>query len=109
MEPPVNTPEHRLNNHNPSDNVSEYYDAETASQPASDEGNRSERALPTSSRRVKMWVAILIVGVTSLIVVPGLILGVVTKQLPWGIALCGLIATVISFYASFYYHLDKRD
>lgn len=52
---------------------------------------------------------ILSVGLLSLIVVPGLVLGVMTKQLPWGIALCGLIATVVSFFASFYYHLDKGD
>lgn len=55
------------------------------------------------SQHTRMWIA-LIFGILSLIVVPGLVLGVVTGQLPWGIALCGAMATVVSFFASLYYH-----
>lgn len=53
-----------------------------------------------------MWMSALIVGL-SLIVVPGLILGIVTGQLLWGIALSGAIATVVSFFTGLYYHLNK--
>lgn len=83
---------------------------EVAGQPATFEENNSARALLPLSTHVRMWMVILIVfGVMFLIVVPGLVLGVVTKQLLWGFSLCGLIVAVISLFASFYYHLDRRD
>lgn len=51
--------------------------------------------------------ALVIVGVLALIVTPGLILGLVTGQLSWGIALSGAIATIVSFLAGIYYHISK--
>lgn len=48
--------------------------------------------------------AVLIVGALVLVVVPGLVLGVVAKQIPWSIALSGAIATVVSFFAGLYYY-----
>lgn len=45
----------------------------------------------------------------SLIVVPGLVLGIVTKEMPAAIALSSAIATVVGLYAGLYYYLEKRD
>lgn len=55
-------------------------------------------ALSYHSFHALMRIVVRFVGPLSLIVVPGLLLGVVTGQLPWGIALCGAIATVLSFF-----------
>lgn len=68
-------------------------------------GSSSE--LPIRSKRTKKRVAVLIVAALSLVVVPGLVLGVATKQIPWGIALSGAIATVVSFFAGLYYYHNK--
>jgi hypothetical protein len=84
-------------------------DPEVAGLPPTGGRHSSLRVLLTRSSRARIWTAAVLLVVSSLIVVPGLVLGVVTKQLPWGIALCGLVATVISFFASFYYHLDGQD
>jgi hypothetical protein len=43
-----------------------------------------------------------IIGALFLIVVLALLLGVMMGQLMWGIALCGAIATVLSFFVSLY-------
>ncbi|KAG6358789.1 hypothetical protein INS49_012308 [Diaporthe citri] len=54
----------------------------------------SSRELTIRSRPTVKRIAVLIVAALSLVVVPGLVLGVATKQIPWGIALSGAIATV---------------
>lgn len=100
-----NLPELELGNHdNPLTRNPD--DLEVARHLVSEDGS-PKKAIKTLSKCARLWVALLIIIVLSLVVTPGLVLGGVTKQLPWGIALCGLIATVISFFASLYYHLDK--
>lgn len=54
-----------------------------------------------------MWMVLLVLVVLSLIVVPGLVLGIVTKEIPVGIALSGAIATVTSVFAGVYYYNNK--
>lgn len=49
----------------------------------------------------------LFVGVLFLIVVPGLVLGIMMKEVPTGIALSGTLATVANFVAGFYYYHNK--
>lgn len=44
-----------------------------------------------------------------MIVVPGLVLGFVTGQVQWGIALSGAIGTIVGVFAGLYYHHNKRD
>lgn len=84
-----------------------------ADQPAPNGEQRPDEAPEIPPKRTWMWLAVLIIGVLSLVVVPGLVLGVMTGQLPWGVALSGTIATVVSFFAGLYYHLksetDGRD
>lgn len=60
-----------------------------------------QSSIDTPNVHSKMWMAARIIGVLFLIVVPGLVLGVMTGQLPWGIALSGAIATVLSLLAVF--------
>lgn len=52
-------------------------------------------------RRAGAWSKFLFVGLLplALIVVPGLVLGLVTGQPPWGISLSGTVATVCGFFA----------
>lgn len=59
------------------------------------------------SNRVWVWVTVLVLGVLSLVVVPGLVVGIITGQIPWGIALAGATATILSFLAGLYYHHNK--
>ncbi|KAI7788184.1 hypothetical protein LA080_012249 [Diaporthe eres] len=70
-----------------------------AHQPLADDDLGSSRELLIRSKPTKKRIAVLIVAALSLVVVPGLVLGVATKQIPWGIALSGAIATVVSFFA----------
>lgn len=49
----------------------------------------------------------LIVGILLVISVPGITLGVVTRQTPVGIALSGAIATVASLFAGVYCYYNK--
>lgn len=103
---PGGTLGHHPNNHN-NPVTSEADEPREAGQPAPDREQSSDEAPVTPSKRTWMWLAVLIVGLLSLVVVPGLVLGVVTGQLPWGVALSGTIATVVSFFAGLYYHLKK--
>lgn len=50
----------------------------------------------------------LIVGGLSLIVLPGIVLGLLMKQVLMGIAISGTIATVIGTFAGFYFHMSKQ-
>ncbi|KAH8768264.1 hypothetical protein F5883DRAFT_70172 [Diaporthe sp. PMI_573] len=77
-----------------------------ASQPADGREQFSVEVPISRPKRTWMWLALLIVGVLFLVVVPGLVLGVMTGQLPWGIALSGAVATVASFFAGLYYHVS---
>lgn len=52
---------------------------------------------------------LLIIGVLTLIVTPGLVMGIMTGQLSLGIALSADIATVVSFFAGLDYHLRPQQ
>lgn len=52
-------------------------------------------------------ILVLTIGVFSLIVAPGLVVGIVAKEITVGIALSGAIATVVSVFAGFYYYRNK--
>lgn len=65
-----------------------------------DEDQESMEGASPHSYLVLMWMLARFIGPLSLIVVPGLVLGIITGQLEWGIALCGAIATVLSFFVS---------
>lgn len=58
-------------------------------------------------KRNWMWVAALVFGVLSLIVLPGLIVGIMTRQMSWGVELSGAIAPIVSLLAGLYYHHNK--
>jgi hypothetical protein len=51
--------------------------------------------------------AALIAGVLSLIVLPGLVVGFVTRQMSWGIELSGAVAPIVIFLAGLYYRCNK--
>lgn len=59
------------------------------------------------SEREKMWNAMLILGILFLVIIPGLVIGIITKEIPVGIALSGAIATVTSLFAGIYYYYNK--
>lgn len=67
--------------------------------------NRARIQFKLSSARM----TVLVVGVLAFIVVPGLVLGVVTKDMAVGIALSAAIATVASFLAALYHYKHSRD
>lgn len=46
-------------------------------------------------------------GVLSIILVPGLILGFVTRQVEWGIALSSAIGTIVGVFAGLYFYHKK--
>lgn len=107
---PESTP--RPNPHNRSNNspVSETGDLEEAGHAAGGGGEDvPDDGTLLHLKRSRMWAGALVVSVLFLIVVPGLVLGVMTRQMPWGIALSGTIATVIGIFAGLYYHLNKQD
>lgn len=75
--------------------------------PADGELGCSRRLTIRSTKPNKTRIAVLIAAALSLVVVPSLVLGVATKQIDWGIALSGAIATVVSFFAGLYYYHNK--
>lgn len=74
--------------------------------PASADGERGpSRAIVIHAKLVKALVG----GVVSLIVLPGIILGVLLKQVMAGSALSSAITALVSLFAGLYYYLNKRD
>lgn len=65
-------------------------------------------ALLTRSKVTTVQAAGLLVASLSLIVTPGVVLGVVTEEAMMGIALSGAITTVIGTFAGFYYFHSKN-
>lgn len=66
----------------------------------------------TSKTRKKFTMTSMIllsVGILSTIMVPGVVLGIVVKQAPMGIALCGAIAMVVGVFAGFYYFHNNKE
>lgn len=74
--------------------------------PADANGGRGpSRAAIIRAKLVKALVG----GVVSLIVLPGIILGVLMKQTMAGIALSSAITALANLFAGLYYYLHKRD
>lgn len=77
--------------------------------PAAAGGGRGPRGPSRAAViRAKLLKA-LIGGVVSLIVLPGIILGVLMKQTMAGIALSSAITALANLFAGIYYYLNKRD
>lgn len=94
--------------HNDSDPITlEVDSSEGNGHPTPDAERGSNNAFPTRSKLSGTRVVLLIVGALFLVVAPGLVLGVAAKQIPWGIALSGAIATMVSFFAGLYYYHNK--
>lgn len=87
--------------------ASEGDDLEEARQSAAAVGEDDSGWAPHYSKHASMWIAVLIIGVLSLIVIPGLVLGIVTRQVQWAIALSGAIATMVGVFAGLYYHNNR--
>ncbi|KAH8768266.1 hypothetical protein F5883DRAFT_70211 [Diaporthe sp. PMI_573] len=96
-----------LRNHNGPSTSEAGYSAEEAGRPAISRGDSSHKTPYIRSKRTWMWIVALIVGVLSLIVVPGIIVGFMTRQMSWGVELSGAIAPIISFLAGLYYYHNK--
>lgn len=74
--------------------------------PADANGERGpSRAAIIRAKLVKALVG----GVVSLIVLPGIILGVLMKQTMAGIALSSAITALANLFAGLYYYLHKRE
>ncbi|KAG8169776.1 hypothetical protein KVR01_000521 [Diaporthe batatas] len=67
----------------------------------------SEEAPLDRPGRSWTWVAVLIFIVLLTIMLLGLIVGVVTKQVAWGIATSGAVAPVVVFFGGLFYHRSK--
>lgn len=89
--------------------ISEVVNPAAARQPPADAERGRNEALPNRSKLVSMRITLLIVAILSLVVVPGLVLGMVMRQIEWGIALSGAIATMVSFFAGLYYYHNKSE
>lgn len=74
-----------------------------------DGGQRSNSTLILRPKLHKTWAAMLILGGLSSIVVPGVVLGLLMKQVLMGIALSGVIATVIGIFTGVYFQMEKGD
>lgn len=83
----------------------EVTDAVVAS-PAAAHGKRGpSRAAVIRTKLVRALVG----GVVSLIMLPGIILGVLMKQTMAGIALSSAITALANLFAGLYYYINKRD
>lgn len=83
--------------------------AEEVDDPPVDIENGPTETPSTCSKCTKMWMAAVVLGVLSLIMVPGLVIGIVTKDVRVGIALSGAIATVASLCAGLYYYHNTQS
>lgn len=72
-------------------------------QPPGETENVTATATAAHPNHAKMWM-VLIPGVLSLIVVPGVVLGLVTKEKLAGIGLSGAIGTVAGVIAALYHY-----
>lgn len=65
-------------------------------------------AILIRSKLTSTRIYILLVGTFSLILVPGVVLGVLSGQVVLGIALSSAIATVMGTFAGYYYHYSRK-
>ncbi|KAJ0106970.1 hypothetical protein J7T55_011065 [Diaporthe amygdali] len=98
------------------ESTSSYYDAhpelETAasSAAASDAapgGQHSPRKSTLFRSKFLRAGAVLVFGALPLVVLPGVMAGVLTRQILVGIGLSSAIATVAGFFAGYYYHINR--
>ncbi|KAH8772915.1 hypothetical protein F5883DRAFT_663608 [Diaporthe sp. PMI_573] len=76
--------------------------------PSASEERGFEEEVFLRPKLTKAIISVLAVVVLSLIVVPGVVLGVLMEQVQMGIALSGAVATVVGIFAGFYYY-SKKD
>jgi len=76
--------------------------------PSASEERGFEEEIFLRPKLTKAVISVLAVVVLSLIVVPGVVLGVLMEQVQMGIALSGAVATVVGIFAGFYYY-SKKD
>lgn len=76
-----------------------------ASPPVANGDCGPNRAAVVREKLVKALVG----GVVSLIVLPGIILGVLMKQTMAGIALSSVITKLANLFAGLHYYINKRD
>lgn len=86
--------------------ASEAGNSEEAGQSPVDGECYSSKAVPSHSK-LKTRIIVLIVASLSLIMVPGFVLGIATRQISWGIVLSSAIATIGSFFAGLYYNHNR--
>lgn len=76
-------------------------------QPPVDAERGFNEEFPIRSKLTRTRLALLVAGALFMLVVPGLVLGLATRQVQWSIALSGAIATVVSLFAGLYYYQNK--
>jgi hypothetical protein len=91
----------------PAATLHSHSDSITLEADSPEEPRQPEAVRGNNPKRTWMWVAVLIVGLLLLIMVPGLILGIVTRQVAWGIAISGATAPAVVFFGGLYYHHNK--
>lgn len=69
--------------------------------------DHSEETGLAHSKRSWTWVVRLSVVLLLLIAAPGLVIGIVTRQVAWGIAISGTFAPAVVFFGGLYYHHKK--
>ncbi|KAK2615961.1 hypothetical protein N8I77_002682 [Diaporthe amygdali] len=75
---------------------------------ATDVEQGPNRADPIRSKLTRTWLAALSIGALLLIAVPGVVVGVLTKQVAAGVGLSSVITEVIGTFAGVYYHHSSR-
>ncbi|KAL1853118.1 hypothetical protein Daus18300_011946 [Diaporthe australafricana] len=79
-----------------------------ATHPAADGEHGSNRALSIHHKFTKAARVVLSVVIPSFILVPGVVLGALMKQVTVGIELSGTITAVLGMYAGFYYYHNRK-
>lgn len=87
--------------------TSEAGSSAAAHQPLADAERDFNEEFPIRSKLTRTRLALLVAGVLFMVVVPGLVLGLITRQVQWSIALSGAIATVVSLFAGLFYYQNK--
>lgn len=63
----------------------------------------------TLAQSKRSWTSVVRLPVTLLLLImaPGLIVGIVTRQVAWGIDISGAFASSVVFFGGLYYHRNK--
>lgn len=87
--------------------TSEAGSSAAARQPPADAERGFNEEFPIRSKLTRTRLALLVAGALFMVVMPGLVLGLATRQVQWSIALSGATATVVSLFAGLYYYQNK--